>query len=230
MYGCFVNNTTFHGTKNLKSLEKLLENGILGFYNSIEVTEIFAVNSKKELINIFTLMVAEERQNYNDEIKSRFLTEKLFTVHGLNEFKFGIKQTIYPIDDILKKMDNFTEGKTWDEKLKKAENIKLTDKKFAPPDSMETIPVNSILKNNFNNGSYIIEWFDQDKKNTIHLLEKPHLLQDISSEIQKYVPIAIGALSDRLGNYILQIPIDILQARFVKENTENINNLKCDIS
>jgi hypothetical protein len=98
--------------------------------------------------------------------------------------------------------------------------------KFVTPDSFERIPLNNVLKNNFWNGSYVAEWFDKDKSYFKPFLDKPELLQELSKEIQKYCPIALASVSDRLGNLVFQIPVIILMANFYPTQQENNFELK----
>lgn len=67
-----------------------------------------------------------------------------------------------------------------------------------------------ILKNNFWNGSYVYELFDIDKKLISTLIEKPAYIQELSEAIQKYIPIKLASLVDRLGNILIQLPAQVL--------------------
>lgn len=79
---------------------------------------------------------------------------------------------------------------------------------------MRHVPLNGVLKNNFWNGSHILEWADTTKATFAPFFASTPLLQDLSDQVQKYVPIALAALSDRLGNIIVQLPVNVLLARF----------------
>jgi hypothetical protein len=46
------------------------------------------------------------------------------------------------------------------------------------------------------------------------LFGQPLALQNLSQAIQPYVPIQIAALSDRLGNVVVQLPITVLMTKF----------------
>jgi hypothetical protein len=209
----------------MNEIKKLLESGVLGFYNSIEVTEIFAILPDKSIANVFTIMVAEHRDKAEYD-KGSYLTKNLLTIPGLKKWRFGIKRYIKKKKDIIPILENLSEKGT----LANVKNLKpliYCPKRFVAPNSFEEVPLNKILKNNFHNGSYVIEWFDHEKESIYQLLETPALLQELSSKIQDYVPIAIAALSDRLGNFLLQIPSAVLQARFTSAQKDN--GLKCNI-
>ena len=102
-----------------------------------------------------------------------------------------------------------------------------SSKKFIPPDSFEYVSLNKVLKNNFWNGSYIVEWHDTHKIKLLPLLKSPPLLQALSNEVHKYCPIALASVSDRLGNFILQIPVTVMQARF--NHSKKGNDLRIDV-
>ena len=91
--------------------------------------------------------------------------------------------------------------------------LKLLSEQYIPPqESMnKAIQINNILKNNFHNGSYILEFFDEEKQNIDFLLDNPTLLNDFSESVNDILPIKIGTLSDRLGNIIFQFPINSFQ-------------------
>ena len=209
----------------MNEVKKLLGNGVLGFYNSIEVTEIFAILPDGSIANIFTIMVAEKRNNVEYD-KDSYLTDNLLTISPLKKWRFGIKRYVKKMENIFPILDSLSENGGLVENGK-INSLDFCSKRFVAPDSFEEVPLNKILKNNFHNGSYVLEWFDHQKKSVYQLLETPSLLQELSSKIQDYLPIAIAALSDRLGNFLLQIPSTVLQARF--SSLQESNGLKCNI-
>jgi len=81
---------------------------------------------------------------------------------------------------------------------------------YVPPreDMYHEIQLNYLLKNNFNNGSYILEFFDEDKKDVNFLLENPILLNNFSEQISEILLLKLANVSDRLGNIIFQFPIN----------------------
>lgn len=214
----------------LCEINKLLDNGVLGFYNSVEVTEVFAISPDKKIVNVFTLMVAEHREQakYN---KEHFLADRPFKIKGFKNWIFGVKRYIRRKEDIIDSFQKLSDNGLWEGSSisEPIQNSKLAycPKRFVAPDSFEEVPLNKILKNNFHNGSYVIEWFDNQKDNLSSLLNSPSLLQELSAKLQEYVPIALAALSDRIGNYILQIPSQILQAKFLMQDD---HNLQCQIA
>ena len=79
------------------------------------------------------------------------------------------------------------------------------------------IRFNKILKNNFNSGSYIFEFFDEEKDfELLFGLNKSGRLKKISKMIGEVVPIDLLSCTDCLGNYIFQLPITILNVHTKK--------------
>ncbi len=211
-------------------LKKLLKPGVLGFYNSVEVTEIFAVLPDKSVVNVFTIIVSEFKKSVSFD-EDNYLTEKLFKLSkDLKDWRFGVKRYHKRVDDIVIALHKLTQECVWEasKDALKVARLEYCPKRFVTPDSFEEIPLNKILKNNFHNGSYVLEWFDHQKQALLPILEKPILLQELSSKIQKYVPICLAPLSDRVGNVILQIPCSIMRARFSSLNKSE--DLQCNIA
>lgn len=212
----------------MTEIRSLLQPGILGFYNLIEVTEVYSVSSKG-ISNILTIMVAETHEDAFDS-KEHILTENLIKSNKLKKWGVGIIKYHMTIDQMIAKLDILTKHMAWSEKQSPCSNLKLLDKYFVSPDSYTFVALNNIIKNNFHNGSYIFEWFDYEKTNNIDLLNSPQALIDISESINKILPISISSVSDRIGNYILQIPSSILMSHFgiIKQNSNY--TLACEIA
>ena len=209
-------------------IELLLKDGILGFYNMVEITEIFAIMPDGKRLNILTIMVAEFHKKPIHDSKE-YITLKPFSVIDMKRWKFGILKYYQSADELLNRISQLTEEMFWDKDIIKSEKLVYKNKKFVAPDSFEYVPINNVLKNNFHNGSYILEWFDESKKYFNGLFSSHNALKDLSSKIQEYVPIAISAVSDRIGNFILQIPSRILQSKFTLTKKDDNYNLICNI-
>lgn len=217
----------------INEIQRLLKNGCLGFYDQVEVTEVFACLPDKTVINVFTIVVAEDR-NGAEQIKREYLSEKLFKIKKLKEclvvkkWSFGIKRYTKNISDFIYDLIILQEKKQWSAS---GDNLLIENLEYQPPRFVTTtsLPLTKVLKNNFWNGSYIIEWYDKEKTQFIDFLENPTLLQELSEKINLYCPISLESVSDRLGNIILQIPVTILMARFSILNI-NVNDLKLQIA
>src|SRR5690554_6063684 len=96
----------------MDDLKRLLESGVLGFYDRVEVTEIFAFLPDKTVSNIFTIIVAENRQD--EEIQSPNLINKdRIIVNKLKGWSFGILSYTKSINDILLNIKELKEQGIW---------------------------------------------------------------------------------------------------------------------
>lgn len=193
-------------------LEKLIHDEIFGFYNVAEITEVFAANGNGETINVITLIVLEDRK-FNVDIAPHFIGKRIHVGGQLKKWTFGIKCYTKPIQELFEHIKKLSENKTWAASKEKLDTGRLIIKPpfFVPPAGNSEIPLNNILKNNFFNGSHVLEWYDTDKHRLRDILNNPSLLQTLSEKVQKSFPIKIASISDRLGNIVLQIPVNLFR-------------------
>ncbi|PJF04108.1 hypothetical protein CVD06_09770 [Acinetobacter seifertii] len=214
-----------------KDMEHLLQPHILGFFNCIEIIEI-GLLIDKSIVNVLTIAIAADKKNVKVDI-DQYLTAGLVKIKYKN-YKFGIKKYYKSIESFLLNIRNLTDKNIWtmsnDEKNHSTlPNLKFKNKKFVAPNNFNEVPINSLLKNNFFNGSYIYEWINTTKDELKFLLENPSVLQDLSSKIQQNnLPIQISELSDKIGNYIFQIPINIFSSKFYRN--KSTRELHCEIA
>lgn len=205
----------------------LLNNENIGIYNAFELIEIFGIDTKtNDYFNIFTLVVAEYSELKKE---TKFLTDKLQKFKNIKDKKWGIKTSYLKKDEIklffnsLKNENTFQINK---ENSISIGSINFLNKQFIEKsETLNNIQLNNILKNNFHNGSYILEGFDVSKINLEFLLNNPITLNEFSEAINQFIPIKIGTISDRLGNIIFQFPINLFK---VKESFTRDNKIKFD--
>lgn len=203
-------------TDSISEIGRLTSTGRLGFYTSVEATEIVAFSPEaKAPSNLFTLLVAEERRPGFAETP-RFLNPKPIRISGLDDWSFGICRYIFPVDRLIPAFQALADTGSWGASGKALRYPQLTAQpaEFVPPGSLRQVAWNKVLKNNFWNGCYVVEWADVRKAALAPFFAAPHHLQALSQAIAEYVPIKIAALSDRLGNIALQLPATVLMARF----------------
>ncbi|MDI9348909.1 MAG: VPA1262 family N-terminal domain-containing protein [Candidatus Symbiobacter sp.] len=212
-----------HYSPGHKTIKHLIQPDVLGFYTHFEITEIFACRKGISPINVLTVMVAEEEpQIINDRYK--YLNKLPIKLKSLSDWVFGIKQYYVTLDQGLGAVEKITDSNYWQlsgEALNFTSLIAVP-KQFVPPDMHPPLALNKLLKNNFWNGSYVVEYFDRSKSNFDMLLQKPSLLQSLSGEIQKYLPIELASVSDRLGNILVQIPANIVIYNIYACNSYNL--------
>lgn len=199
-----------------EELARLTVPGVLGFATHFEATEVFATVAGQSLpLNIFSIFVAEERLHEGSE-PPQYLTPQPIRLKSLDGWSFGIKRYLKPLAELLPHFDGARDFWDWRASglpLHMGE-LKSVPIQFVPPDSGSAVPLNCVLKNNFWNGTYALEWADPNKTALQPLFDDPPLLQELSSAIRAHVPLGLASLSDRLGNIVVQLPITVLIAKF----------------
>jgi hypothetical protein len=218
--------TNPHWTANasISEIKRLTAKGMLGFYTHVEATEIVAFpEQKSDPINLFTLLVAEERPA-SAASTPHFLNPSRIRVPSIRDWSFGICRYVLPLDRLLPAYERLVAAGVWDASgstLRQGAAVALPPQ-FVPPDSLAEIPWNRVLKNNFWNGCYIVEWADAGKDGLDRFFAAPPQLQALSDAINKHIPIRLASLSDRLGNIALQLPVTVLMARFIGRQDGNM--------
>lgn len=191
----------------MDEFDLLIQPGNLGFYTSCEVTHAIIFDKEtNQAYNYYTIFVFEERKL---NTQSENLTEKPISLS--KRFSLCIKQYQIELKDAKQNYEKIiAESTTCDigcGQLNIGE-LKKIPKQFIPCDSTTIIPLNNCLKNNFQNGSYILELFDM-KKPLTELLN-PKELHLASQKLREILPIDLFVLSDRIGNMVFQFPSRIL--------------------
>jgi hypothetical protein len=197
-------------------LSKILAPGLVGFYNFLEVTEIVAfAEGAKTPINVLTVAVAEERTEESTE-GYRFLNEARIELKTLKGWKFGVVRYCRPIEQFVAFLAEITDRQVWRASGHDLQLGSMTSlpSKFVPPDGLSAVALNRVLKNNFWNGSHVFEWADPKKDLLQPFFQEARRLQELSDAVNRHVPIGVGALSDRLGNILLQFPVTVMTAEF----------------
>lgn len=177
----------------------------MGYYNSCEMITVF-INEKEtgNIYNFYTLFVMEERLTIKEECN--FVT-KLISVS--KRFSMGIQRKVQEAEKIRPLIQSLCERKErrsvdiGDGELQIG-RLEMVPKTFIPKDSTLQITLNRVLKNNFQNGSYILEFFDAEER-VKNLFSKTEL-NKITNDLFDQIPIDLLTLSDRIGNFIFQFP------------------------
>lgn len=200
----------------MATLSALLAPGVLGSYTHFEGTEVFAIqDGQSKPVNVFAILVAEERENQVDP-KASYLTPKLFRLKkALPGCGFGVVRYVRPISDLIPALTAMVDtGEfTGSGEALQVGKLHAVAPQFVPPDSMTTVPWNKVLKNNFWNGSQVFEWSDTEKKFFQPFFDDSRLLQELSEHVGEWVPITLAALSDRLGNVAVQLPVTAIMSQ-----------------
>lgn len=190
----------------LQEYDKLVSCKSLGFYNCCEVTSIFLLKKdSKQTFNVFTIFVFEERLSFQNE--NRYLTPKPISIS--DNYSIGIKRRLQNIDEIRPIIKTLCDCKNQNitdigEGTLQIGMLEMVPKVFVQKNSTKEVLLNKVLKNNFKNGSYLIEFFDVEKNVRKMLDEKG--VKKLTQKVFNSIPIDLFSVSDRIGNFIFQFP------------------------
>jgi hypothetical protein len=192
----------------MSDFEQLLQPGILGFYQSCEVTQLFLHDNKSKTITNFFILACFEEKPYS-ELNHVFLGSP----YQIDKTTSLCMQRYYlDLPQAIKVYDELKSKKKWDysgDTALQLGKLKHLSKQFIP--TTEGNRLNYALKNNFHSGSYISEFFDEEKAQLKSILEKDVKQFDaLNDHIRKHVPLDLSVVQDRLGNIVFQFPITIV--------------------
>lgn len=199
-------------TRTLKKLEELVEPGVVGFYRSVEITEVLGVQGKA-LTNFLTLAVAEPLEAPSEvDWRSVLLNGKKRHKLPETDWDIGIAQYRLPLKTFLEKVAEFGANGQWKPAPISIHtgSLAAVPPTFVPSDGTDHHPWNGVLKNNFFEGSHVLELFDTTKPHLRFLLDESRRLTNLAKIVGEYLPIKIDGMSDRLGNVIIQLPVTVM--------------------
>ena len=203
-------------------LEKLLTPGLIGTYGSFEITEIFGFERDGPPTNILTLLVAEPEEPPSvNSPGPGFLNDKPIPLTS-TKWKLGIARSrIAPsqLVDALRRLGETAEWKIGASALKVG-RLTAIPPQFVPSDTFQTHAWNGVLKNNFFDGSHVLELFDREKLALQFLFDRPKLLTELAKLIRPYAPVGLDGLSDRLGNVLIQLPVTATVTKFGRNQAD----------
>lgn len=191
-------------------LNELMEPGVLGFYNSVEITEILGFEGKK-IFNVLTLAIAEPGEAPSEiDWNAIRLNQERLQLPKLS-CSFGVMRYRLSVSAFLRKIAECEVDGHW--KTSPADikfgALAATPPQFIPPDADQPHPWNGVLKNNFFEGSHTLELFDTTKEHLRFLLDDTRRLTQLAKLVGQIVPIKLDGMSDRLGNIIIQLPVTV---------------------
>lgn len=195
----------------LEELKHLLKPGVIGFYQSFEVTEILGFQKGSAATTFFSLIVAEPGLPPEGPVKPEFLNAERIEIKG-SDYRFGVVRFRVSIVFLVEVLERFAKTGNWQtaEKPLKVGKLVPVVPQFVHADFNDPHPWNSVLKNNFYEGSHVLELFDTSKEAARFLLRDSRLLAELSQRVRSVVPMDIDGLSDRLGNIAIQLPVTVI--------------------
>jgi hypothetical protein len=184
-------------TKIADDFDILIKAGNVGFYQRCEVTEFFIYNkADQSILNLYTIGVFEEKPY---KLKAeQYITPKLLPIDKINSL--GIKRYWLSLKQARLMYQQAALGQ-----------LKQLPRQFIP--AIESARLNRVLKNNFHNGSHIVEFFDESKNKLEMLLNlnKIKVFNKLSDEVKAVLPIDLSLVRDRAGNIVFQFPLTVLK-------------------
>lgn len=204
--------------RTLAKLEELVEPGVIGFYRSVEITEVIGVQGKA-LTNFLTLAVAEPLEAPLEiDWKSVLLNGKERHKLPGTDWTVAIAQYRLPLKTFLEKMAEFGTNGQWKPAPISIQTGTLVavPPQFVPSDGNDHHPWNGVLKNNFFEGAHVLELFDTTKTHLRFLLDDSRRLTKLAQTVNKYLPLKVDGMSDRLGNVIIQLPVTVVSTAVLR--------------
>jgi len=196
----------------IERLEKLLTPGVIGTYRSFEVTEIFVPVDKQRAFNILSLIVAEPDEAPSDAPQPpAFINGEHASKIPKTNLTYGIARYRISLQRMLETLHRYGATGEWQPGVKELGVGKLIpiQPQFIPADTYLAHPWNGVLKNNFWLGSHVLELFDTEKVDVKFLFDNPAIQTELVQQIRKIMPVGLDALSDRLGNIVIQLPVTV---------------------
>lgn len=199
----------------LPDLERLLEPGVIGHYEWFEVIEI-GCSLNNGFLNIFSIYVAIEGSPPVGRESTHFLSGNDRKIPGINSCSFGISRRYVTIERLLNAIKRFDDNGKLETSTTPLPHgpLRVSAPAFYAPDGTQQVPLNRVLKNNFWNGSHVIELADSAKEGLQFLLSDVKAISALGVWVRKFVAIDIASVADRLGNIIIQLPVTSIAAEF----------------
>ena len=202
----------------LEEYDRLSRPGTLADYATVEVTEVIGFLQERPPVNILTVATCEDF-DLTDPSSCMEWIGRQFSVAGLKGWRFGLARYRRTVPELRAALERLEAEGIWAASGHPLATGRLTGQQaaFVPSDSYERVPLNAVLKNNFFNGSYVLELADAEKE-----LLRPLLygaLANLGSAISERGGPALDGVSDRLGNILIQFPVECVSLRWAKTNS-----------
>lgn len=186
----------------------LMVQGRLGFYNSCEITQIY-LHDKATKANTNIFAVACFSENSITAIEKKRISLKFVN----QSTSVGIIQFIVPMNEATSLFEHAKNGsfQIGCDRSELSQHLVLLPKQYVPWLWGSSVPfLNKILKPNYYGGTYVIEFFDEEKDVLASLsreeVDRIHRSVSDSTEIS----VDLSKVYDRVGGLIFQFPITVL--------------------
>lgn len=203
----------------LREYDELISCKSFGNYNCCEMISVFLWNRKeRSAANIYTIFSFEERATV-EETSENVGSFKQIT----DKYSVGVQKKVFEVSKVRSIFEKLCTGRKkqvidiGDGDLQVG-HLEAVPKVFIQQDSTLEKVVNKVLKNNFKNGSYIIDFFDIDK--TVLNIWTTKEFKKLTDIIYDKIPIDLFTLSDRMGNFVFQFPSLNVRTSYHTNETE----------
>lgn len=203
----------------LREYDELISSKSLGNYNCCEMISVFLWNRKeRSAANIYTIFSFEERAFVEETAENVGSIEQI-----TGKYSIGVQKKVFEVSkvrSIFKKLCTGREKQVIDigDGDLQVGHLEAVPKVFIQQDSTVEEVLNKVLKNNFKNGSYILEFFDVDK--TVLNIWTTKQFKKLTDIIYDKIPIDLFSLSDRMGNFVFQFPSLNVRTSYQTNETE----------
>ncbi|HDS1796693.1 VPA1262 family N-terminal domain-containing protein [Pseudomonas putida] len=188
---------------------------MIGNYEWFEVIEV-GCSFSKNFLNVFSIYVAIDGSPPAGQASSSFLSGSDRKVPGINDYSFGISRRYVTVEDFLNAIKRFDENGKLETSTPHLPHglLRVSSPAFYASDGTQQVPLNRVLKNNFWNGSHVIELADSEKEGLQFLLSDVRAIAALGLWVRKFIAIDIASVADRIGNIIIQLPVTSVAASF----------------
>ena len=209
-----VSSASVENGQFLEDFDLLAKPGVVGLFDHFELIEVTRYSDgRPEPTNVFTIAVALEK---GEALKTEKLNDQRIRTKAIKGYSFGVFRSVVSADALRLALQNYLTTQIWQPGniAVSVGNLEPVPRRFVPPSGSTDVPLNRVLKNNFFNGSHVLELFDVDKPSLRDLFETPTALLQLSEAVSGLVPLGIAGLADRLGNIVVQFPVEAVRAIF----------------
>ena len=142
----------------VQELQKLIAHGVIGIYHSFEITEIVGFKGDNNPTNFLTVVVAEPAEPpASDASENLFLNESRLSLNA--HWKVGVVRYRISLQALADALNGFSQTGEWKPGRAPLQvgALVAVAPQFVPADSFEENPWNRVLKNNFCEGSHVLE-------------------------------------------------------------------------
>jgi len=194
----------------LADFDLLVRPGNLGFYSRCEITTAFLHDkSSRRHINLLTIAALEEPGLPGKS--DSHVSPSLLPLGCNSTWSLGVIRHYETLDALRTRLSDLLQKGLWshDGDALEVGALRPLRKQFVPAADSPSVPLGFILKNNFENGSYVLELFDE-QKTVLNAALSPDEIREARRLVRECLPVDLDAVPERVGNILFQFPVRVL--------------------